>query len=675
MSNRASDDDDAVDLDFVQVGDGTELKSPRRSLLVQGLDMKQARSLWPYFKGPTLCLGFFVLLLLLLIPLNVVSREASSSGGALFKAVEAVWLERARAMAAARAEWPACNSMFLHSCGTLLAQSDGSSFGALYDMNERVEQSLESIAADGWPMMGNWYAACMNVSGRKLASSLALQPMTDAIEAVRDATTLARAIAVLRQYDVRAMLDIDVAPGFNNTNVNVLYLDAPTPMLVGSNTSALAALLAPFMGRDQVLSALLFESRVLVPAALSAAARRAAVPVVTRLSSMSTMRNLRADLAVQNLAINANQALVFDPTYLRNVDSALAFGNWPDVRAYLVYRMVARFYEDLPGMASVPNCVDSLEWAFGDVLGHYYVAQNFPGSSKQDVDTMVNYSIAAFRSVLASTDWLDTPTLDEALLKLDSVHTMVGYPDQFGYGAMPALLPAGYLASVLAAAKMFSGEELAQAGAPVDKAHWLMRTFTVNAYYSSGTIAVPAGILQGPFYHPDAPLESKYGGIGTVIGHEITHAFDDHGCMYDSQGMRRNWWSAGSRSAYQARAQCVSATYSAAGVDGNLTLGESIADSGGIRIALAAYQAHFEALYPSARDKRAYEQTVRDVFKMSREQLFFSSYAFAWCSRQAPAPGDPHPPAKLRVDLTLSRFVAFCKQYGCSRRNVDCHVW
>ena len=215
---------------------------------------------------------------------------------------------------------------------------------------------------------------------------------------------------------------------------------------------------------------------------------------------------------------------------------------------------------------------------------------------------------------------------------------------------------------------------------------WEMDAFTVNAYYEpeANDIVFPAGILQGVFFNESAPLAANFGGIGVVMGHEITHGFDDEGRHYDASGARNDWWTTASDQAFEQRAQCVVDLYSSfqtpyGPVNGRLTEGENMADIGGLATAYQAYESTLNNTW----DVDDYKRTVRAVYGMSDEKLFFTAWASVWCAKRTPQRAtellhlDPHSPPRWRINGPASQSKEFARVFGCKRPTDQptCNVW
>lgn len=621
-----------------------------------------------------------------------------------------VWRAHAAELAAARdTEHEPCSSMYRHTCGKMLAQvPPDQSVGAFIEMRESIEDSLEQIVVDGWPIIGSWFDACMNRTARQSTGLVPLLDMLSAINAVVDSPTFTVALAALHIGGVDALYAVGVAEDGLNTNINALYIDAAPVPSYGSNSSSYRAAIARLIGPTAADQALDVEFNQLYPYTMTTAQKRifdSTYNVVTDPSSISPsglfVWSTYLQLVLEDRPVPPGApTILVQPQYAAQVERVLLAaqrsGSWASLRSYLIYRLVLTFAEAVP--MSIPDsddalaveCLDSVEESLGEILGHYYVSKNFPLSSKDGVNEIVKNCIQAFSARLMQIDWMDEPTRAEALAKLAAIHPMIGYPDKWNDDLPPFQIDEGdHLGNVVRAYESASRANMRSLFSAPDSKHWLMTAYTVNAYYSRETIVFPAGILQGPFYNPQAPDEINYGALGAVVGHEITHAFDDQGSEYDSKGIRRDWWSANSSQAFWDRAECVIDLYdSFSGVngdhiDGMTTLGENLADMGGLAIALRAYEFAFAARFPKKAQQDVYSQSIKDLFGMSRHRLFYSAYAYSWCTK-LPATtaayllkNDVHSPARWRVDGTTSQSASFAHSFACTDRDTTamCQVW
>lgn len=294
--------------------------------------------------------------------------------------------------------------------------------------------------------------------------------------------------------------------------------------------------------------------------------------------------------------------------------------------------------------------VSLVEGALGEEVGQEYVARHFPPASKAMMDELVANLLAAYRTSIESLDWMSSETKQRAFAKLEKFTPKIGYPKKFRDYSALAVSRGDLLGNVQAASIFETDRELGKLGGPVDRDEWHMLPQTVNAYYNPGTneICFPAGILQKPFFSPEASAAENYGGIGAVIGHEIGHGFDDQGSQYDGDGNMENWWSDEDRSAFEVKTKALISQYDAfelrdlpgEKVNGSLTVGENIGDLGGLTIALKAF------LIACGGEASAEEK--RDLFL---------NWSYVWRAKRRPEQlqqllaVDPHSPAEFRANI------------------------
>jgi len=329
------------------------------------------------------------------------------------------------------------------------------------------------------------------------------------------------------------------------------------------------------------------------------------------------------------------------------------------------------------------QCLESVDGYLGELLGKYYVEQAFPGSSETDAVALLDGIIDAMHADLDSLVWMDNVTRDRAYNKLSLVSHLIGSPAKPDNYAK-VQVGADFFSNVKSARIYQTAKHFAQIGTPTDKFQWQMTAPTVNAYYDPtlNEMVFPAGILQQPFFNHSFPPEMNAGGIGMVMGHELTHGFDNQGRLYDGTGRLVNWWEPETSKKFDARVQCVIDQYSKFSpipgvyVNGKLTQGENIADMGGIK---NAYHALTVLLGDAIRDPSI-------VSRLTRGQLFFTAFAQGWCTKASDAyyrlhaATDPHSPPIFRVLGPLMNLPAFSTIFGCpagSRMNPAdrCEVW
>ncbi len=315
--------------------------------------------------------------------------------------------------------------------------------------------------------------------------------------------------------------------------------------------------------------------------------------------------------------------------------------------------------------------MSATEEAMGEAVGQLYVEKAFSPEAKRKAVDLVKNLQAALRDRITALEWMTPATKEKALKKLDTFIVKIGYPDKWRDYSKMEIGRGPYVLNALAANVFESRRQLAKLGKPVDRSEWLMNAQEVNAYYEPLTneICFPAGILQPPFFDPAADDASNYGATGATIGHEMTHGFDDEGSQYDAAGNMADWWTAQDRKAFKERQAVIVRQYDGykplpdQAINGKLTLGENIADIGGLKIAFAAFQ------------KAQAGKPPHGAGAFTPDQRFFLAYAQSWRTLQRPEEllvqlnTDPHSPAKYRVIGPLSDLPEFQTAFGCKEGN------
>jgi putative endopeptidase len=329
------------------------------------------------------------------------------------------------------------------------------------------------------------------------------------------------------------------------------------------------------------------------------------------------------------------------------------------------------------------RCVQATDRALGEAVGQVYVQEYFPPEAKARALAMVHNLIAALRDDLQTLPWMGPDTRTQATAKLEAFAVKIGYTDKWRDYSALRIDRKSYAENQLRSLEFESTRRLNKIGKPVDRTEWGMTPPTVNAYNNSSMneIVFPAGILQPPFYDPKADDAVNYGGIGAVIGHEITHGFDDHGSQFDAKGNLKNWWSDEDLKNFKSRAGCVSDQFDSYVVDGDLhqngklVLGESIADLGGLAISYAAYEKSLEG-----------KPRPPDKYGFTPEQRFFLGWAQVWGANERleyarlMANTNPHPLPRFRTNGPLSNLAIFATAFGCKKgdamvREQTCKIW
>ena len=397
-----------------------------------------------------------------------------------------------------------------------------------------------------------------------------------------------------------------------------------------------------------------------------------------------------------------DSANVSEPDFLKAVDQVIADSTLADLKTYLRWHTIHSNAHMLPKRFVDENfdfysrtltgareqrprwkrCVDATDSDLGEALGKIYVERTFGAEGKARTVAMVEAIEAALSRDIAEITWMSDETKRAAEAKLRAVANKVGYPDRWrDYSSLRIVKGDAYGNSQRANA-FAHRRQLAKIGKPVDKTEWLMSPPTVNAYYNplENNINFPAGILQPPFFNRAADEAVNFGAAGAVVGHELTHGFDDQGRRFDPQGNMRDWWTPVDGKAFEERAACVDKQYSgytAIGdvkLNGKLTLGENVADNGGLRLA-------WMALLELLKTKQ-----LATVDGFTPQQRFFVGWAQMWCENRSDeiarlhAQTNPHSPGQYRTNGVVSNMPEFAAAFSCpaTAKMISqpvCRVW
>jgi predicted metalloendopeptidase len=379
---------------------------------------------------------------------------------------------------------------------------------------------------------------------------------------------------------------------------------------------------------------------------------------------------------------------VAQPQFMSTVDSVLTAVPVQDWRAYLRWNILANtapalsspFVKEsfrlnstvLRGVAEMrprwKRCLAFTDRALGEVLGQVYVRTHFTPEAKARALAMVRNIRAELRSRLERLSWMSQETKSQAYTKLDSIVNKIGYPDRWRDYARLETHPGPFVRNALLANQFEARRDFGKIGRPTDRTDWRMTPPTVNASYSplNNAMTFPAGIMQPPFFDPKADDAVNYGGMGAVIGHEITHGFDDQGRQFDAYGNLSGWWTESDAEEFNRRAEVVKTQFDgyvaidSLHVNGKLTLGENIADLGGLLISYGAYRRSLEG-----------RPEPEPIDGLTGDQRFFLAWAQIWRAKARPeftrlmVNVDPHAPPELRTNGPLSNIPAFAQAFGC----------
>lgn len=397
-----------------------------------------------------------------------------------------------------------------------------------------------------------------------------------------------------------------------------------------------------------------------------------------------------------------NSVNVYVPDYFKALPDLLAKSDIEAIKTYLKFQLISGnaallskdiidtnfiFTSKLTGTKALlprwERCVGATTATFPDLVAQAYVEARFPGESKAIALTMIKDVERAFESKLVDLKWMDPATRTGAVAKMKAIGNKVGYPDKWRkYDGLDA--KKGYFDNAMAARNFEYKRQQKKLGQRVDEAEWFIPASMVNAFYSplQNEIVFPAGILQPPYFSRDFPRAMNYGAMGMVMGHELSHGFDDSGRKFDGKGIMQEWWDPSAAQRFERQAQCIEKAFSeieiqpGVNINGKLTLGENIADFGGIKYAYYGYKEW----------TKSHGEEAPIIKGLSNEQLLFVAFAQGWCSKSSPEYDrraimmDPHSPPKERVNLPLAHFPEFAQAFSCGegtpmRPKQLCEVW
>ncbi|MDQ2768236.1 MAG: M13 family metallopeptidase [Gemmatimonadota bacterium] len=584
------------------------------------------------------------------------------------------------------------------------------SLDALHSILEDAAKDKSAPAGTNTQKLGAFYGACMDSSKAERLGSTPMAPELKRIAAITTPASLQSELLRLQQSSVDVAFGVGTEPDFTNTKVTYAVLGQgglglPDREYYLNDDSASVKL------RDAYRAHVANEMRLLgdSPAAAADAAKRivaletslakAAMPLEMRREP----KNIYHPMPIDSLArlagaldwkryfadagVAPKMVIVESPEYVAAVNGLVKTVPLATWRDYLRWHLAdagspflgSPFVNERFAFRSIltgaktqyprwKRCMTAVDNSLGEALGSVYVQRNFPPKAKARALEMVNNLEAALRDRLTTLDWMSEATRKEALAKLAALRVKIGYPDSFrDYSALHIAPAASYYDDAMLANQFEFTRVMSKTDKPTDLIEWGMTPQTVDAYNNAlnNEIVFPAGILQPPFFGADADDASNYGAMGAIIGHEITHGFDDQGRQFDAKGNLRDWWTKDDATKYDTASGRIRDQYSAYivadtfHVNGKLTLGENIADFGGLKIAYAAFE---KAMVGKSHDK---------IDGFTPEQRFFIAYANAWRSKNRPeamilqSRTDPHSPAKWRVIGAIANLPEFAQAFGC----------
>jgi putative endopeptidase len=631
-----------------------------------------------------------------------------------------------------------CVDFFAYSCGGWIKnnpippdQSSWDTYSKMQDENlARLRGILEAASAPDAERnavnqkIGDYYASCMDEKAIDAKGAAPLKPELDRIAKINSKSELADAAAAM--IDDNVLFRFDSTQDFRDANQVIANADQgglglPDRDYYTKDDAKSQELRRQYVTHVQKMFALLGDS----PEAAAAAAQTV-MRIETALAKGSMTRVERrnpkaldhkmATTELEKLAPDFPWPVYFAkvgipslsslnvsaPNFFKTLNAQLAAESLTDWKTYLRWHLVhasapflsvpfvnenfAFYGKTLRGQQELQprwkRCTRGVDGDLGEALGQAYVEKYFSPEAKQQALKMVKEIEAAMEQDIKSLPWMSDTTKQQALVKLHGMANKIGYPNQWRDYSKLEIVRGDELGNVERARQFEFNRELGKIGKPVDRGEWDMTPPTVNAYYNPqmNDINFPAGVLQPPAFDPDSDAAPNYGDTGGTIGHELTHGFDDEGRQFDAEGNLRDWWTPEDAKEFQQRADCISTQYSGytiiddIKINGKLTLGEDVADLGGLLLAYMAWKEDTKG------------ERLEPVDGLTPEQRFFVGYGQSWCgqtrdeTKRLRATVDPHSPEKYRTNGVVSNMAEFQEAFHCKAGSAmvnqnRCRVW
>ena len=634
-----------------------------------------------------------------------------------------------------------CTDFYQFACGNWLKKNpmppdypDWVSFNEVYEYNLGVLHRILEKASANDPRrnpilqkIGDFYASCMDENAVNKLGAQPVQPELKRIAALKNKQEMMELIAREALFGPDPIFNFGSLPDLHNADMTTAVIDQsglslPDRDYYLKDDEPTLAIRKAFV--DYMTQLFMLNGSTREQAAANAAT---VLKIETELAKAAMDRTLRRDpknidhkmtvAAIGGDAPNFHfdryfaaagapsfkELNVANPDFFKAINGAIDSISLDDWKVYMSWRVLSgaapwlsdnfvqenfKFRQKLSGQQELEarwkRCVNETDTLMGEALGQPYVDETFGVEGKQRMLKMVDALEKSLKRDITELPWMTPETKKEALIKLAAIRNKIGYPDKWRDYSKLEIVRGDLLGNVFRGSEFESNRQLQKIGKPVDKLEWGMTPPTVNAYYSGSynEIVFPAGILQPPFFDRSMDDAVNMGGIGLVIGHELTHGFDDEGRKFDPRGNLRDWWTQKDGEEFEKRATCVADEYSSfTAVDdlklnGRLTLGENTADNGGARIALMA----LHDLMAQNKD------SGKSIDGYTPDQRFFLGFGRVWCENITPellrqsVRVDPHSPGKWRVNGVVENMPEFQKAFNCKAGQPmvsqnACRVW
>jgi putative endopeptidase len=637
-----------------------------------------------------------------------------------------------------------CVDFFQYACGNFTKvypipndRSDYDAFSIMFDYSEVVLHAMLETAAAGGAnrtpneqKIGDFYASCTDADAIDRNGLKPLQPELERIAALKSKDELPELFAHYQLINDTAWFSYGEQQDFTDARKQIAIVDQAglglperdyylrtgdvaektRTQYVQHITNILKLMGEPESKAAADAQKIMQLETALAKASMDITSRRDPKNIY-HLMPVSQLATLAPGIAWDRFFKATGTPLVSElnvanPDFLKAMNALLVSTDLETLKTYLLWQLIHAtdryvlpkafddeifdFYRRKLGgqpeqRARWKRCVQATDGALGEALGQVYVAQEFPPSSKQATVQMVHDIEAAMDQDLDTLDWMSPATKAKAKVKLHAVADKIGYPDHWRDYSKLTVVRGDAFGNAQRAVEFENRRELAKIGQPVDRGEWGMSPPTINAYYnpSMNDINFPAGILEAPFYDLHATDAENYGHIGGIVGHELTHGFDDQGRQFDANGNLSDWWTPEDARKFEEKTDCEVKEYDSfvavadVKLNGKLTLGENTADNGGLRLAYIAFLA-------DAKRKSIDLTSKQDGY--TPLQQFFVGYGQNWCGSTRPeqlrlqVQTDPHSPQRFRANGVVQNTAEFGQAFGCKPGQPmmpvnACRVW